>query len=169
MDDLFEHGIHTENSDIRAHVSAFNQTVYVFRTPEGIKAIERHKPPLVPAWQDGVDGPTAYGWLVKDIWIDGLRRLPCRRWSKWEEFAACRTTSDKGRLAVACVIDLLAIGYFPLWISDAAESDRHDVQIKGTDIVVFARKKIQVKCDMPAGRTGNLFLQKAERNPLKRY
>ncbi len=48
------------------------------------------------------------------------------------------------------------------------------MQIRGVDIVVRGQWRIQVKCDYDAGRgkdgsgTGNLFLQVAERNPLKR-
>jgi hypothetical protein len=168
MNDLFEHGIHTENSDIRAHVSASDRAVYVFQTLEGVRAIERYHPPLKDAGQDGVIGRTAMGWLVRLQWIKDLRRLRFESWERWTVFATKLNTSEKGRLAVDCVIRLLALGRFPLWI-DAAESDREEVQIKGTDILVFARKKIQVKCDMRIGVTGNLFLQKAERNPLRRF
>jgi hypothetical protein len=50
------------------------------------------------------------------------------------------------------------------------------VQIDGDDIVVLTganRVHIQVKCDYPGGDkalggTGNLYLQVAERNPLKK-
>jgi hypothetical protein len=168
MDELFEHGIHTEKSDIRAHVSASDKTVYVFRTVEGLRAIERYKPPLAPAKQDGVVGKTAVGWLVQPDWIEDLRRLRFQSWKQWSALHPRLSTSAKGRLAVACVVEIMRMGRFPLWI-DASESDRENVQIEGTDIIVFARKKIQVKCDMSAGITGNLYLQKAERNPLKRF
>jgi hypothetical protein len=168
MTDLFEHGIQTEHSDIRAHVSASDQTVYVFRTIDGLRAIESHDPPLRGARQEGVAGPTAEGWLVSTDWISDLRRLKFWSWSKWSRFESARTTSAKGDLAVECVLELLAAGRFPLWI-EAHEDQREDVQRKGADIVLFARKKIQVKCDMRVGETGNLFLQKAERNPLKRH
>ena len=164
--ELFEYGIHLENSDIRAHVSAFNKTVYVFRTIEGVKAIEANNPPLAYAGQDGVNGPTGLGWLVRHGWINDLRKIPVN-WARWDEFEAGWNTSKKGRFAVDCVLALMKYGRFPLWIN-ACEDDRENIQLHGTDILVFARKKIQVKCDYPAGRTGNLFLQKAERNPLKR-
>ena len=42
------------------------------------------------------------------------------------------------------------------------------MQISGTDILVSARYKIQVKCDWRVGDTGNIYLQTQERNPLKR-
>jgi hypothetical protein len=74
-------------------------------------------------------------------------------------------------MAVLCVIAAMKRGRFPFWL-DAAEDKRENVQIQGTDIVVFCRKKVQVKCDYAAGDkpngTGNLFLQRAERNPLRR-
>ena len=70
------------------------------------------------------------------------------------------------------VLDSMRLGRFPLWV-DAAEEDRENIQLKGMDIVLFCRKRIQVKCDYRSGDrplgTGNLFIQKAERNPLKRY
>lgn len=54
----------------------------------------------------------------------------------------------------------------------AEESGDKSVQIAGTDIVVCCKKRIQVKCDSRCGErplgTGNLFLQRAERNPLRR-
>jgi hypothetical protein len=167
--ELFEYGIQTENSDVRAHVSASSQTVYVFRTVEGLRAIEKNLPPLVPAFQNGVVGRTAEGWKVKFEWITDLRRLRFYSWTHWAAFDNLNlTTTEKGKLAVACVIQMMEIGRFPLWIK-ASESEGPQIQIKGTDIVLFANVKVQVKCDLPAGRTGNLFLQKAERNPLRRF
>ncbi len=35
--DLFEYGIHTEGSDVRAHVSVLNKTIYVFPTRNGVE------------------------------------------------------------------------------------------------------------------------------------
>lgn len=167
--ELFEYGIHTEKSDVRAHVSASDRTVYVFRTAEGLRAIEKNQPPLRNAGQDGVAGRTAEGWLVKLEWIDDLRRLRFHSWTQWIGFSGHGlTTSQKGKLAVGCVTQLMKLGRFPLWL-DASESERTQVQIKGTDILLFARMKVQVKCDLRAGITGNLFLQRAERNPLRRF
>jgi len=59
-----------------------------------------------------------------------------------------------------------------MWIN-AKESEQKDVQLRGTDILVACNKRIQVKCDYRSGKkpngTGNLFLQKSERNPFKRF
>ena len=165
--DLFPQSIYLENSDIRAHVSAYNQMVYVFRTVEGVKAIEKYSPILATAVQPGVVGVTGLGWLVKQDWIDDLRKIPVV-WNGWKEFREDWDTTKKGRFAVSCVLSLMKHGRFPLWI-DTNEDDRENVQLSGTDILIFARKKVQVKCDFPAGRTKNLFIQKAERNPLKKF
>ena len=169
--ELFEYGILTEASDIRAHVSVVNRAIYVFPTVRGVEAIERERPPLRPAYQDGVTGKTAEGWLVNVEAIADLRSLRFTSWFGWDAMRPTMTTSEKGRAAVACVVAAMKIGRFPFWL-DAVEDERENIQIAGTDIVVFCRKKVQVKCDWrcghkPAG-TGNVFLQKAERNPLKR-
>lgn len=166
--ELFEYGIHTEQSDVRAHVSVVNRRIYVFQTRAGVSAIEKYRPPLRPAFQAGVSGKTAEGWLVRLGWINDLRILNFGSWGRWDDFSPDLTTTEKGRLAVMCVIDSMRAGRFPLWI-DATEDDRENVQLKGTDILIFARKRVQVKCDYRAGETGNVFLQKAERNPLKRH
>lgn len=168
---LFEYGIQTESSDIRAHVSVVNRTIYVFQTKEGIAAIERDAPPLRGASQPGVAGRTAEGWVVKVDSIADLRRVRFQSWPRWQDFREDLSTDAKGALAVQVVIEAMKRGRFPIWFH-ALEDDRQYVQVKGTDILVFCRKRVQVKCDYKSGDaplgTGNLFLQKAERNPLKR-
>ena len=169
---LFEYGIHTEVSDIRAHVSVVNKCVYVFETKHGVDAIKNHNPDLRPAFQPGIEYPTAEGWKVKIEWIKDLRSLPCNNWKKWAEMEQAKSTSAKGKYAVDLVVELMKMGRFPLWM-DTEEDARENIQIKGTDIVLFCRKKIQVKCDFRSGPlplgTGNLYLQKSELNPLKAH
>lgn len=167
---LFEYGIQTERSDIRAHVCVQRKWVCVFRTAEGIRAIERYGPPLKPACQPGVNGKTAEGWCVLPAWINDLRIIDCGTWKSWAKFGTEQhhlNTVKKGVLAVWFVVKLLKMGRFPLWIT-ADEDRREDIQIHGTDIVVFARQRIQVKCDW-RGADPNLYLQKAERNPLRAH
>jgi hypothetical protein len=176
--ELFPYGIHEERSDVRAHVSVVNRTVYVFPTRNGIEAIKRENPPLRPAGQPGVEGPTAEGWLVKPDAIADMRRVRFYSWEGWKEFNKKLTTTKKGKLAVQCVIETMRRGKFPFWI-DATEDQRKDIQVSGTDVLVFCKKRIQVKCDYDAGErngpngertgTGHLFLQKSERNPLARH
>lgn len=170
--ELFEYGIQVENSDIRAHVSVVNQAIYVFPTRNGIAAIEEHRPDEVPAFQPGVDGVTALGWKVNIDWVNDLRCLQFNSWPRWSEFSEILSTGRKGALAVECVLDAMARGRFPLWLQ-TGEDKRVEVQRKGTDILLTCQKRIQVKCDYRCGHlpkgTGNLFLQRAERNPLKRH
>lgn len=166
--ELFDYGIQVENSDIRAHVSPKNKIVYVFETRRGKEAIEKYSPPMRKAFQPGVDFPTADGWLVKPEWIEDIRVLKFQSWPRWVEYNDDWTTTQKGNFAVDCVLSILKIGRFPIWIN-AEEDDREKIQLKGTDIVLYANKRIQVKCDSPAAITGNLYLQKAERNPHKRH
>ena len=166
---LIEYGIMTEDSDIRAHVSAFNRIIYVFQTKYGVEAIERCDPHVAGASQSGVNGKiTGQGWLVKPDWIFGMRLLEFPRWERWDEYDEDWSTTKRGRFAVDCVIEIMRLGFFPLWV-DAKEEDMRAVQIRGTDILLCAKKRVQVKNDYPAGRTGNLFLQKAERNPFGRH
>jgi hypothetical protein len=163
---LSQYGIHTEQSDIRAHVSVINQSVYVFPTSAGVAAVREHNPPIRSATQPGVMGSTAEGWLVRPEWINGLQIIKPKR-IQWETFTPELTTSQKGKLAVRVVCYLMKVGRFPLWIN-AEESQDRDVQLSGADIVVCCKRRVQVKCDYYAGPrpgTGNLFLQKAECNP----
>jgi hypothetical protein len=171
MNSLFEYGIHTENSDIRAHVSVANKSVYVFKTACGVDALDRGL--LRFAEQPGYVGPTARGKIVPWREIEDIRELKFSSWDKWSEFKEDKKTSEKGRLAVECVTTIMRLGRFPLWL-DSFEDKRQNIQISGADIVLFCRKKIQVKCDYYCGRsaseggngTGNLFLQMAEINPF---
>lgn len=165
---LFASGIFSEDSDIRAHVSFCNNTAYIFQTQCGRDAIERLKPEEKDAGQPGVVGRTATGWPVPIQEIQGMREVKPSLWEGWNRWNVELSTSEKGGLAVECVKYIMSNGRFPFWI-DATEDDRQYVQIKGTDILVFVKKKVQVKCDARAGITGNVFLQNAERNPLRRY
>jgi hypothetical protein len=171
--ELFNHGILTENSDIRAHVGVLAKSVFVFQTADGIRAIEQYNPIVKPAFQPGVDGKTADGYLVKLEWIRDLRTRKLAHWPVWDGWTDALSTSDKGVRAVRVICEMLKRAVFPLWIDGTYDDERKTIQIKGTDVVVFARKRIQVKCDYRAGTghpmcTGNVYLQFAERNPLKR-
>lgn len=167
--ELFEYGIQNEDSDIRAHVSVVNRTIYVFPTRNAVKAIAEKCPKEAPAYQNGIKGPTANGWPTPIKWIEDIREVKFHSWSGWNEFSPILSTSKKGQLAVRCVSEALKLGRFPLWIKNAKEIADRTIQRRGTDILLFCQQKIQVKCDYRAGETGNLYLQKAERNPNKAY
>lgn len=170
MNELYPYGIQTENSDIRAHVSVVNRIIYVFPTENGRAAIALKKPPLRTATQPGVNGITADGWLVDISWIPDLRRIKAWSWPGWHRFSPDLTTTEKGRLAIESVMYAMQNGKFPLWLKATEDRDRN-IQIAGTDILLCCKKHIQVKCDYRGGDkplgTGNLFLQRAERNPLR--
>lgn len=165
---LFAYGILQEQSDIRAHVGVLSRCVYVFQTRLARELLSTNEYEQAPAKQPGVNGWTANGWKVPWKEIPDIRRLPFISYD-WSVFREADSTSDKGRKAVDVVIALMKKGRFPLWL-DAEESDNVKIQLKGTDIVLFNRKRIQVKCDWRcgegAGCTGNIYLQSAERNPL---
>ena len=168
---LVDYGIFTEESDIRAHVGVAMRKVYVFRTDAAREALRRKDYAVKQAFQSRVFDATADGWLVPPADIEDLRSLPLPddRW--WAGFNEGDGTSAKGAAAVALVVRLLGKGHFPLWLA-ASESGDIAVQVAGTDIVVCAKQRIQVKCDWHAGnpqKSGCLYLQKSERNPLRRY
>jgi len=169
---LFDYGIMLEDSDIRCHVAPGTRSAFVFQTASARSILPGHYR-IQDAFQPGIAGRTAAGYLVPWRDIPDIRRI---RWTSepwWERFSENQTTSEKGASAVSVAQDLLRIGRMPLWTSVAGESQSSHLQIKGTDILLWGRWKIQVKCDWKAGDkgelgvgSGNLFLQIAERNPL---
>lgn len=173
---LYDHGIETEDSDIRAHVSVVNKAVYVFRTIDAIEAIKDERYiKKAPATQQGVDGlVTAMGYVmpINKIWGEGVRKVEFES-PGWYKFTNKdkMDVSKKGRLAVACVRGAMRRGIFPFWLDAEDSKDRH-VQIAGTDLIVTSNHRIQVKCDWDCGEkpngTGNVYLQYAEANPLKK-
>jgi len=163
---LFEYGIFQEESDIRAHVS--NRTIYVFKTSEVIKCLTKYKFRQVPAYQPGYDKPTAMGYLVQPDKINDIRKLKFVSWYGWDSYSEDWSTTVKGNWAVECVIELIRIGRFPFWI-EAKQTQDKVIDIKGTDVLICMNQKIQVKCDYPAIKTGNLYIQTHEINPFKNY
>lgn len=168
--ELYPHGIQSEDSDLRAHVAVQAKMLYVFPTKDILPLLAAY--PLRKAFQPGVDAPTALGHCVPLGKIPKLRSLAISP-QRLVGFHRHLSTSEKGAKAVAVVADFLRAGRFPL-PANAYDVKDVDLQISGVDIIVKGTWKIQVKCDYDAGRgkdgtgTGNLFLQVAERNPLRR-
>jgi hypothetical protein len=176
---LLDYGIQTEGSDLRAHVCVNAQTVYVYPTTKGLDAIGSGKFRRTSASQPGAAFYTAEGYLVPPSRIWGCYPIN----AKWAMSQAGpvsfgMSTSLKGEWAVRVVRALLSIGHFPLWGNAEVVSDL-DIQIKGVDLIVTTKARIQVKCDYEGGEpvrdgakgervTGNLFLQVAECNPFRR-
>lgn len=163
---LIKYGIYDENSDIRAHVGG-DSCVYVFKTKNAVSAIEDNDLREVNAYQPNYDKPTAKGVLIKPDMINDLRRLKYYSWKYWDHYSEDWDTTRKGKWAVACVKRLLKIGRFPLWVN-ADEVTDINLDIDGTDLLIAGNMKIQVKCDYPIGKTGNLFIQTHECNPFKK-
>lgn len=180
---LYESGIQTENSDIRCHVSPVTRLAFIFRTAELLK-LDLSKYREAFGYQPGVRGVTGKGRLVP------LRDIPDLRvvqwwvepwWAGWPPKDG--GTSEKGSRAVDVASRLMHAGRFPVWFSTAVDSARIEVQRGGTDILLWGKWRVQVKADYDAGPkdgplvekypvcrgSGNLFIQTAERNPLKRF
>ena len=170
---LFDYGIHNEASNIRAHVGVLAKTLFVFPTVCAVRVMSQFE--KKPARQAGVAGITAKGYCVPPAAIPNLRRLAICE-DRLFGFEDSLSTGEKGNRAVAIVTAFLKAGRFPLWLEGEFVSDP-EIQITGTDIHVRGNWKIEVKCDYRASDvfgkphwncTGKLYLQTAERNPLRR-
>ena len=167
--ELREYGIHTEESDVRAHVSVVNRTIYVFRTEFALAAFNSGQFREKDAFQPGFEQRTARGVLVPPDAIDDMRRLQFATWPYWDRVDKEMSTSRKGKAAMKCVTDAMQGAIFPFWVKATGSTSR-DIEIRGIDIIVSMNTRVQVKCDYAGGDkplgTGFLFLQKAEINPL---
>lgn len=173
MKPLVEYGILQEKSTYRAHVSAVCSQVYLFETSKVAGIVVDDKYPLVSARQPGVDVVTAMGWLVPLDDVPELSVISDAGWDGWGRYRESMSTSQKGQWAVSCVLNCINRGVLslPLRLAVSDETTLTE-QIEGMDIVVNGEASIQVKCDARSGPrpvgTGNLFIQKSERNPMKR-
>ena len=173
---MINYGIEQENSDLRAHVCVVNKSVYVYSRRAGIAAIEKGESERVSGYQPGVGHATSEGYLVRPWDIQGCQRvdIPVKLLAA-ADFREDDSTTNKGVKAAFVVGQMLKMGLFPLPVEGEDVSDAV-LQIQGTDIVVQLSARIQVKCDWYGGfknpqvkTTGFLFLQVAERNPLRRH
>ena len=178
MSEMIPYGIDQEESDIRAHVAPLARRVIVCQTELLRQQCKLKKYPIGRAPQEGVEGFTGEGPLVPIFDIPDVRilNLTGKGWCfHWESFPLPSAgTNERGRAAVRIVRMVLERGRFPLWVN-VRESKNEEIQITGTDIIIYKRIKIQVKCDYRAGLkewhprcTGNIFVQTKERNPLKK-
>jgi len=171
MKPLHEYGIADEQSDIRAHVSLPGRRVTVYSTDDMVTLTDSNDYRSATATQPGVDFDTAKGVLVPiaDIHPRYVLLSDSFPWDKWiHGEMGCKA---KGDFAVLCVRAAIVANRFPLWVCGVVTEDR-EIDIQGTDIVVAASRRIQVKYDAPSyprenGGSGNLFIQTHECNPLK--
>lgn len=169
---LIEYGIQNEQSDLRAHVCVLAEKVYVYRTVDGISAMQSGKYRSKPAYT--ADIVTAWGYIVPALDIPSITwaNIP-RSWLDKLQFSEMESTSSKGEKAIKVVKGLLNRGYFPLLPLTVTEIEDTQLQISGADIHVTLNMQvsIQVKCDYRGGVgdgcTGNLYLQTAECNPFQ--
>lgn len=174
--ELFDYGIQSEQSHLRAHVCPIVRRIYVYPTECGVKALPKGIETL--GYQPGVDGATAKGYRVRPFDIEKCVALQFneRAW-KAVSFNQNDNTTMKGKKAVQLVEAMIKAGIFILPLGCIVDVNLSKaIEIKGDDIFVWTKKdriQIQVKCDFPGGEkelggTGYLYLQTAERNPLKR-
>lgn len=166
---MYSYGIQNEESDLRVHVSVCNATVYTFLPKAGIEAIKSH-PEIVQkaAFQAGVNFATAKGYPMPISFIDGIQSMKIPQHIFMDaNFLLSDNTSIKGNKAVFVVKEMLKRNLIPFTFNVDEVTDR-TMQIQGTDILVSAKYRIQIKCDWRIGETGNIYLQTQECNPLKR-
>ena len=168
---LHNYGILNEESDYRIHVCFKPGYAYIFRTEAGRFVCASGEFQTRKAFQPGVNGATANGYIVPPNKIPGCEqvKIPSDIMNKLR-CAETESTSAKGDKAVLCAMSMLERGLFPLSIKTSFVKEE-DIQRKGVDLIVISRTKIEVKCDYNGGTggTGNLYLQIAERNPLKAH
>lgn len=180
---LVEHGITTEQSDIRAHVGVEAGIVFVFSTQKARITIEKNIYPAVPVYSliNGHSVKTATGYKVP---VRDLAPIEVQSGEIIHRVAFRQndTTSAKGRKAQSVVEELLRLGRFPLPVHPIIVRDV-EMQHSGFDLIVRGRWHIEVKCDWRAGQfdplrhnetlrkklTGNIFLQTHECNPLGQW
>ena len=167
--DLVDYGIHNEASDIRIHVARLAKKLYIFRTVYGLAAIDLGNYRIGYVRRNG--GIVGEGYLVPpgDIMFISEVSIPDHVLEKYPLHAKQGQESEKGEQGEKIVQDMSDLGILigPL-IYDREKSVK--VQISGIDGRGRANLAIQVKYDEQAGKghddcTGNLFLQRAERNP----
>jgi hypothetical protein len=171
---LVPYGIQNDTSDIRAHVCFGEGAVYVYKTTDGLAAINTGKYQMRPATQSGVNYATAQGYLVPPMDIPNCQAIPLP--DAWKTSLARKVTKNdsprvKGQWAVRVVQELLKSGKIALSATGVDITDKTE-QISGGDLFVSANLRMQVKCDWDGGvngRTGNLYLQVAERNPFGQH
>lgn len=169
---LVPYGIQTEESDVRIHVCPIAAVVYLYQTQNGLRAIESGLYPLTSVYDDGIE--TAQGYLVPPNMIVGCLGYKLRPdlWNAYP-FTEQMDTSEKGDQAACLVAAALRKGLLGLPLPCEIITER-ELQIAGVDLIVEAKLRIQVKCDLRGGErqfggTGNLFLQIAEHNVQKSY
>lgn len=165
---IVEHGIQTEDSDYRIHVSFAVGNAYFFSTAAGAQAVADGLGKSFEASQPGVNFVTGKGRKVPWYLIEGCEEISIP--SNWLKEISCRRDdypSVKGRKAVKIAQWLLMKGKVPVPLA-SEHIEAKQIQVRGRDLIVTSEWAIEVKCDYWGGRYG-LALQTHECNPLQRY
>jgi hypothetical protein len=165
-DHLVDYGIHQDKSDVHIHVSPLR--VYVFPTIRGIEAIQRCGDEYKrQAKQNGETTSQGYAMPISKIWNLRAIEIPDHILDKYP-FKPDFDTSAKGRNAVNIVKDMLAERQitFKFKCEEVVDPER---QLDGIDLVLENKINIQVKADLRAEETSNIYLEVAERNPNKAH
>lgn len=169
---LVNYGIHEEKADLRFHVGVVTKRVFIFEPKYILRLIASGKYPSAFAYTGNIK--TANGYLIPPGDIPNLREAQIP-WDIYSEamFNEKDSTSIKGFKAMRVVRKMISLGLISSIIDTVDVNDR-ELQIEGTDIIPIFAESYQVKCDWKAGPkslggSGNLYIQTAECNPLKRY
>lgn len=171
---LADHGIQQDKSRYRVHVCYRAKRLYIYETAAGRRIAASDQWRYRPAYQDGVAGPTAGGYLIPPTSIPGCRAIQVDR-TLWQAYALAPqdSTSDKGRKAEQLVLAAIRQGTIFGPVENARQIKTKPAQYDGVDILVAQHGTVQVKCDAPGGDialggTGNLYIQMEEINVLHR-
>ena len=171
--ELFEHGIQTEKSEWRVHVSfSGDPCTHYFKTSNGLEACRHPDTRTRTARQPGVNFDTAKGYIVPMCVIKGgWHCLVPRGIAKKYRVSETDTTSFKGNAARDIVAEMIKLDLFEnmttrLGGGNVQYTEDLEMEYAGVDLIVTATSLIQVKCDYRADVTGNVFLQTEECNPL---
>lgn len=165
-DGLYPHGIQNEDSDFRAHISF--GVAYIFSTQSGRDAIAKLDSSSVRCAHTG-NYISSRGFIVPVRQISNIRQyiIPGDIMWSWSD-TLVNSTSTKGKKAVSIFCEMLKRGLINISFSLNEVTDK-DIQISGIDIFVSAKYKFQVKADLKAIVTGNVYLETHELNYYKQY
>ena len=164
---LIEYGIQKEKSRLRVHVCFDVGVVYIFPVKEAAEDCLSGKWDLKAVKVDG--NLTATGWVAPVDEIRGCECIPIPGDILRRAYPPPGAGfSDMGRRAESVVNGMIGRQlFFVKFYGELVISKER--QLDGVDFDVTAKFSLQVKCDKSGGGkqplgTGNLFLQRKERN-----
>lgn len=157
--------MHTSQADYWVHVCPGAGIFYYLRQSASDLGSAGKLGPMRPA-KSANGKTTGEGYIVQIVgapWIAEWT-VPGRAWPASFNWGAA-TDREAGMAGERLVRYCLSLYEFPVsrrseWVLSQRE------QFGGKDVIVSAPAalKLEIKCDRPAGRTGNLFIQTAEKH-----